>query len=208
MLPEVLVTGYAKFRQFKYARYAQRYMRMAVESQKPSTMVIACCDSRAAPETIFDAKPGELFVVRNVANLVPPYAPDGQRHSTSAALEFAVHGLGVRHVMVMGHGRCGGIEAAVQDMTPLSKGDFIGKWMADVKEVVDTVAVPHDCSDHDRLTIVERASVVHSLANLRSFPWIARLESSGELTLHGVWFDVALGELHQWNEAKAEWVLV
>ena len=206
VLPESLVAGYAKFRQFKYTRYAQRYMRMAVESQKPSTMVIACCDSRAAPETIFDAKPGELFVVRNVANLVPPYAPDGERHSTSAALEFAVHGIGVRHVMVMGHGRCGGIAAAVQDMTPLSKGDFIGKWMADVKEVVDTVEFPHACSDHERHTIVERASVVHSLANLRSFPWIARLESSGELTLHGVWFDVALGELHQWDEATAAWV--
>ena len=208
ILPESLVAGYAKFRQFKYARYAQRYMRLAVESQKPSTMVIACCDSRAAPETIFDAKPGELFVVRNVANLVPPYAPDGERHSTSAALEFAVHGLGVRHVMVMGHGRCGGIEAAVQDMTPLSKGDFIGKWMADVKEVVDTVAIPHECSDHDRQTIVERASVVHSLENLRTFPWVARLESSGELTLHGVWFDVALGELHQWDEAQKVWIAV
>lgn len=206
LLPPALLEGYAKFRQFKYARHSQRYMELAVRSQKPHTMVIACCDSRAAPETIFDASAGELFVARNVANLVPPYAPDGLRHSTSAALEFAVHALGVRHVMVLGHGRCGGIAAAVQDMNPLSRGDFIGKWMADVKEVVDTVPVPAGCSEHEHCTLVERASIVQSLANLRSFPWVNALEIKGELTIHGVWFDVALGELHCWDEASGNWV--
>jgi carbonic anhydrase len=205
-LPESLAAGYAKFRQFKYARHAQRYMRLAVESQKPHTMVIACCDSRAAPETIFDASAGELFVVRNVANIVPPYAPDGQRHSTSAALEFAVHSLGIKTIVVMGHGKCGGIEAVVSDMNPLTKGDFIGKWMADVKEVVDTVAIPHDCAEHERLTIVERASVVQSLKNLDGFPWIARLVQAGELTIIGAWFDIALGELHVVDVGSGEWV--
>lgn len=208
LLPEILLNGYGKFREFKYARHAQRYMRLAVESQKPETMVIACCDSRAAPETIFDASAGELFVVRNVANLVPPYAPDANRHSTSAAIEFAVHGLGVKHIVVMGHGRCGGIAAVVKDMNPLSKGDFIGKWMADVKDVVDTVQVPHDCSTHEHHTLVERASIVHSLANIRTFPWIARLEDTGEIQVIGAWFDVALGELHVYNEATSTWELV
>ncbi|MES2984678.1 MAG: carbonic anhydrase [Pseudomonadota bacterium] len=206
LLPEGLAKGYAKFRQFKYARHAQRYMRLAVESQKPHTMVIACCDSRAAPETIFDASAGELFVVRNVANIVPPYAPDGERHSTSAALEFAVHSIGVKNIVVMGHGKCGGIAAVVSDMNPLTKGDFIGKWMAEVKEVVDTVAVPQDCSDHDRHTIVERASVVQSLKNLEAFPWIARLVEAAELTVIGAWFDIALGELYVYDGTSDAWV--
>lgn len=180
-------------------------MRLAVEDQKPHTMVIACCDSRAAPETIFDASAGELFVVRNVANLVPPYAPDGERHSTSAALEFAVHGLGVKHMVVMGHSRCGGIAAVMGDNDPLSSSDFIGKWMADVVDVAARVPCPEGCNAHDHGTLVERASIVQSLLNLHSFPWIARLESSGELSLHGAWFDVALGELHVYDASTQGW---
>ncbi len=206
LLPPALAEGYAKFREFKYARHAQRYMGLAIHSQKPHTMVIACCDSRAAPETIFDASAGELFVVRNVANIVPPYAPDGQRHSTSAALEFAVHSLGVANIVVMGHGKCGGIAAVVSDMSPLSKGDFIGKWMSEVKDVVDTVQVPHECTDHERHTIVERASVVQSLKNLEGFPWVARLVEAGELSVLGAWFDIALGELYIYDKAVREWV--
>ena len=205
LLPTDLAEGYSKFRQFKYARQAQRYMELAVRDQKPHTMVIACCDSRAAPETIFDASAGELFVVRNVANIVPPYAPDGQRHSTSAALEFAVHSLGVKNIVVMGHGKCGGIAAVVTDMGPLSKGDFIGKWMSEVKDVVDTIEVPHECSDHERHTIVERASVVQSLKNIDGFPWIARLVQQRELTVIGAWFDIALGELYVVDAVTGEW---
>ena len=207
-LPLELAEGYAKFRQFKYARHAQRYMELAVRSQKPHTMVIACCDSRAAPETIFDASAGELFVVRNVANIVPPYAPDGQRHSTSAALEFAVHSLGVKYIVVMGHGKCGGIAAVVQDMSPVSKGDFIGKWMREVKELVDTVDIPDCCPDHERHTIVERASVVQSLKNLEGFPWVARLVQAGDLTVLGAWFDVALGELYTYDATTDRWATV
>lgn len=205
LLPASLTQGYGKFRQFKYARHAQRYMRLAVESQKPHTMVIACCDSRAAPETIFDASAGELFVVRNVANLVPPYAPDGERHSTSAALEFAVHGLGVKHIVVMGHGRCGGIAAVVKGVDPLSKSDFIGKWMADVVDVAAQVPCPEGVSVYEHGTLVERASIVHSLENLHSFPWVARLEASGELSVHGAWFDVALAELYGYDMASKAW---
>jgi carbonic anhydrase len=207
LLPDLLLAGYAKFRQFKYARYGQKYMRLVVESQKPRVMVIACCDSRAAPETIFDASPGELFVVRNVANLVPPYAPDGERHSTSAALEFAVHELGVQHIVVMGHGRCGGIHAVMQEETKaLSRSDFIGKWMSDVRDVAASVTRADGCSDMDHARNVERASVAQSLANLHSFPWISALETKGELSLHGVWFDIALGELHVIDPKTGEWI--
>lgn len=209
LLPAELIEGYGKFRQFKYARHAQRYMELAVKSQKPSTMVIACCDSRAAPETIFDASAGELFVVRNVANLVPPYAPDGERHSTSAALEFAVHGLGVQHIVVMGHGRCGGIAAAAAEVKqPLSKSDFIGKWMADVRDVVEATPCPEGCTALDHHRLVERASIVQSLNNLQSFPWVSALEAKGELSVHGVWFDVALGELYVYDPASQDWVTI
>jgi len=206
LLPTILTEGYAKFRKFKYARHGQRYMELAVKSQKPRVMVIACCDSRAAPETVFDASVGELFVVRNVANLVPPYAPDGERHSTSAALEFAVHGLGVEHIVVMGHGRCGGIASVVTDGNPLSKSDFIGKWMSGVREVVGQVHRHEGQSDLDHCYAVERASIVQSLNNLHGFPWVSALEAKGELSVHGVWFDVALGELHVYDETAGQWV--
>lgn len=171
-------------------------------------MMIACCDSRAAPETIFDAGPGEIFVVRNVANLVPPYAPDGRHHSTSAALEFAVLQLGVQHVVIMGHGRCGGIRAIMEPGDPLSTGDFIGKWLADVRDVAAVVEHDHDHGPAERLTAVEKASVEHSLANLRTFPWIRARESKGQLTLNGAWFDISQGELNVYVEAERRWTVI
>src|SRR4029079_18666833 len=137
--PRRLLEGYASFRSGRYAAEKERYRRLGEGQQKPSIMMIACCDSRAAPETIFDAGPGEIFVVRNVANLVPPYAPDGRHHSTSAALEFAVLQLGVKHIVIMGHGRCGGIRAIIEPGDPLSTGDFIGKWLAGVRDVAAVV---------------------------------------------------------------------
>lgn len=205
LLPATLAEGYESFRAHRYAAEEQRYQKLATKGQKPKTMIIACCDSRAAPETIFDAGPGELFVVRNVANLVPPYAPDEKHHSTSAALEFAIHGLGVQHIVVMGHGKCGGIASVVTDFTPLTNSDFIGKWMSDVRDVAGAVNVPEGTSVHEHCKHVEHASVEHSLANLRTFPWIRTRIQSGELTIHGAWFDIALGELHVYDEANHEW---
>jgi carbonic anhydrase len=206
-LPEHLLDGYARFRSGRYVQDEDRYRTLGAGAQQPKLMIIACCDSRAAPETIFDAGPGEIFVMRNVANLVPPYAPDGKHHSTSAAIEFAVLQLGVKDVVVMGHGRCGGIRAVVEGNDPLSAGDFIGKWMSDVRDVADSVRQEHDHA-HDLQTAVEHASVEHSLANLRTFPWLRMRENKDELGLHGVWFDIALGELHAYNETKKSWDLV
>ena len=205
LLPAPLVEGYASFRSNRYANEAQRYEKLASKGQKPKTMIIACCDSRAAPETIFDAGPGELFVVRNVANLVPPYAPDEKHHSTSAALEFAVNALKVEHIVVMGHGKCGGIASVVTDFTPLTNSDFIGKWMADVQDVASSVTVPEGTPVDEHCKQVEHASVVHSLANLRTFPWIRSRLHNGELSIHGAWFDIALGELHTYDEASDQW---
>ena len=206
-LPDHLLDGYSRFRSGRYSAEAERYSKLGNGTQKPKLMIIACCDSRAAPETIFDAGPGEIFVVRNVANLVPSYAPDGKHHSTSAAIEFAVLALGVQDIIVMGHGRCGGIGAIVDESAPLSKGDFIGKWMSDVEDLVH--AVREDHKDHSTLgTAVERASVEHSVANLRTFPWLRMKEKKGELGLHGAWFDIGLGELHIYDEADHQWNLI
>ncbi len=205
-LPKRLLDGYANFRKGRYASESERYLKLGEGQQKPTIMMIACCDSRAAPETIFDAGPGEMFVVRNVANLVPPYTPDGGHHATSAALEFAVLSLGVEHLVVMGHGRCGGIRAAVGDAGPLSHTDFIGSWMRPIKDVAR--AVPHndDAALHERH--IERASIEHSLANLRTFPWIRMKETRKELSLHGIWFDISMGELHSYDEGNAAWELI
>ena len=170
-------------------------------------MVIACCDSRSAPETIFHAAPGEIFVVRNVANLVPPYEPEGSHRSTPAALEFAVLGLRVRHIVVLGHGRCGGIRAALHpEAEPLSPGDFIGKWMALLGPAAREVATGAGGgrTEAERQTALERASIRHSVANLRSFPFVSILEDRGQLHLHGAWFDIADGELWTMDPATGD----
>jgi len=196
-LPKRLLEGYASFRSGRYSLEAERYRTLGEGNQKPTIMMIACCDSRAAPETIFDAGPGEIFVVRNVANLVPPYAPDGRHHSTSAALEFGVLSLGVKHVVVMGHGRCGGVRAMVEH----------GKWMSAVRDVAETVRGEHSPGE-DLQMAVERASVEHSLANLRTFPWLRTRVNKGELSLHGAWFDISLGELHAYDDGAVQWSLI
>ncbi|NLH80638.1 MAG: carbonic anhydrase [Phyllobacteriaceae bacterium] len=206
MLPDRLVDGYRAFRAGRYRVEHDRYRHLAEAGQKPETLIIACCDSRAAPELIFDAPPGELFVVRNVANLVPPYAPDDDYHGTSAALEFAVMGLRVKNVVVMGHGRCGGIAAALQEnLEPLSPGDFIGKWISLLEKPVAQCLDCGDVEPSERHRRLERLSVANSLANLRTFPCITALEKSGRLKLHGAWFDIALGELHVLDEATGAW---
>ena len=128
--PERLISGYRTFATQRLPTEQSRYRELSERGQSPQVMVIGCCNSRVSPEVIFDAEPGELFVVRNVANLVPPYAPDGAAHGVSAALEFGVQVLRVKHIVVLGHAQCGGVKALVQDSAPLSPGDFIGKWMS------------------------------------------------------------------------------
>ncbi|HEV7245575.1 MAG TPA: carbonic anhydrase [Shinella sp.] len=194
--PDRLLNGYRNFMSGRYAEQSARYRALAETGQKPKTLVIACCDSRAAPETIFDSGPGELFVIRNVANLVPPYEPDGQFHSTSAALEFAVQSLKVSDIVVMGHGRCGGISAALAvDAEPLSPGDFIGKWMGMLRPVAEQIQGAEILTQGERQRALERVSIRNSLANLRTFPCVRILEEKGRLQLHGSWFDISTGEL-------------
>ncbi|MBB4570377.1 carbonic anhydrase [Rhizobium leucaenae] len=194
--PTSLLNGYRNFMSGRYVDERERYRSLAEEGQKPSTLVIACSDSRSAPETIFDAGPGELFVIRNVANLVPPHEPDGHFHSTSAALEFAVQSLKVTDIVVMGHGRCGGIRAALDpNAEPLSPGNFIGRWMSLVKPAAEQIQSNDVMTPAERQTALERISIRNSLDNLRSFPDIKVREKEGKLHLHGAWFDISTGEL-------------
>ena len=192
-LPDRLLAGYASFRSGRYSEEHERYQRLAGDGQTPSIMVIGCSDSRAAPETIFDAGPGELFVVRNVANLVPPYKPDDEYHGTSAALEFAVQVLQVSDIVLLGHGRCGGIQAALSPEG--ATGDFIGAWMQLIAPATETLAGASLMTETERGTALERMSVRYSIANLRTFPFVAERERDGKLALHGAWFDISLGEL-------------
>lgn len=194
--PTSLLSGYRNFMSGRYADERERYRSLAESGQSPSTLVIACSDSRAAPEIIFDAGPGELFVIRNVANMVPPYEPDGHFHATSAALEFAVQSLKVSDIVVMGHGRCGGIRAALDpNAEPLSPGDFIGRWMGLLKPAAEQIQSNDIMTQAERQTALERISIRNSLDNLRSFPDIKALEEEGKLNLHGAWFDISTGEL-------------
>lgn len=194
--PEHLLQGYQAFRTGGFSREQSRYKHLAEQGQSPTTLMIACCDSRAAPELIFNTRPGEIFVVRNVANLVPPYRPDGQYHSTSAALEFAVQALKVKDIVVLGHGRCGGIQAAL-DLSgdPLSPGDFIGKWMELLAPAAQNMNAAEWMTQAERQTALERISIRYSIDHLRSFPCVSILESKNRLSLHGAWFDIASGEL-------------
>ncbi len=193
--PTSLLDGYRSFMDDRYARESSRYKNLAAGGQSPRVMIIACCDSRAAPETIFNAGPGELFVLRNVANLVPIFQPDGGQHGTSAAIEFAVNGVEVTDIVVMGHGRCGGIRAALGQGAPLAQGDFIGKWMGMLAPVTEEVAKYTIITENERHTMLERLSIRHSIQNLRTFPYIKALEAEGKLALHGAWFDISTGEL-------------
>lgn len=206
--PERLLEGYRSFLDDRFARERSRYEELAQSGQTPKIMLIGCCDSRVAPEAIFDARPGEMFVVRNVANLVPPFSPDDQMHGTSAALEYGVQALKVEHIVVMGHGRCGGIRAFADDTQgPLSPGDFIGKWITLLNPAAQRSG---GRGRNESLEVyVERlgqASVLQSLANLRTFPCISILEGKGRLQLHGAYFDVSTGVLMRLDPQTGQFV--
>jgi carbonic anhydrase len=191
MFPAQLEAGYRAFLDDRFVRERRRY-ESAAAGQSPETMVIGCCDSRVSPDAIFDASPGEIFVARNIANLVPPYERAGQYHGTSSAIEFAVQQLKVKHIVVLGHARCGGIQAAASETAPLSPGDFIGQWMSLIAPAVARVAAEGGQTDLRRL---EFAGIELSLANLMTFPFVRTRVERGELQLHGAYFGVANGIL-------------
>ncbi len=206
--PQRLVEGYRDFLDGRLRREQDRYRQLAEIGQSPEAMVIGCCDSRVSPEVIFDARPGELFVVRNVANIVPPYEPDGHAHGVSAALEFGVAALKVRHIVVLGHAHCGGVKAFAQKAEPLSPGDFIGSWMRLMTPAAEKAGPQHDLSWPDYLTRLEQANVANSLDILLTFPGLRKLIESGRVATHGAYFGVAAGELSIRDETSGEFLPV
>src|SRR5215469_16972085 len=193
--PKSLLDGYRTFTTERLPTEQSRYRELSVRGQSPEVMVIGCCDSRVSPEVIFDAGPGELFVVRNIANLVPVYQPDSGAHGVSAALEYAVSVLNIKHIVVLGHTQCGGIRAFVDKIEPLSPGDFIGKWMAMFIKPGEIVEQRSHESMQDFVTRIEKAAVFRSLENLQTFPFVRSRIEQGELQLHGAYFGVAEGSL-------------
>jgi carbonic anhydrase len=192
-LPKSLVDGHFRFRRNVHAADRGRYIQLAELGQTPTAMVIACCDARVDVSAIFDAEPGSIFIMRNVANLVPPYEPEGKYHGTSAAVEYAVTALKVPHLIVLGHSHCGGVATyrrGVRDNVP--EHGFIGRWLT----LLDNLPlVDSDIFAYGDETAFEFAAVRSSIANLGTFPFIQKRMSEGLLTLHGLHFDIASGEL-------------
>lgn len=197
-MPEfaALVDGYRRFRARGYIEQKARFDQLASDGQAPPVMIISCCDSRVDPATVFDTVPGQVFALRNVANLVPPYETGGGLHGVSAAIEFGVLGLGVKHIVVLGHAQCGGIKAALAGGAPGLT--FVSKWMDIISDTRNRVVE----ADHgDPQSALEHESIRVSLQNLRSFPFIAEREAASELKLHGAFFGISDGELQILDEA-------
>jgi len=191
-IPDLLLDGYRQFKDAHLAEQAALYRRLA-QGQTPQVMMIACADSRVDPATIFSAGPGDLFVVRNVANLVPPYEQNGGYHGTSAAIEFAVEHLKVKDIVIMGHGLCGGITAS---LSARPVGQFIAPWVDMISETRDKVLADNPNADAATLQqVLELGAIGHSLQNLRSFPFLQAAVDAGRVRLHGAWFSIASGEL-------------
>ena len=210
-LPEHLAEGYTAFYNGRLNEEQGRFRHLAEVGQKPPVLLIGCCDSRVSPEVIFDAGPGEIFVVRNVGALVPPFTRSSHYQETAAAIEYAVLALKVAHIVVMGHAQCGGIRAfalgTTDEYKPLSEANFIANWKQLIKPASDRLGPPVGDFDHYSETL-SYTSIIQGLANLRSYPWVAERERQGKLTLHGAYFGVANGRMTVLEQARGVFVPV
>jgi len=206
--PQRLIEGYSVFLSERLPHEQSRYRALAEHGQRPEVMVIGCCDSRCSPELIFDAGPGEVFVSRNIANLVPPYTPDSAQRSMSAALEFAVQALKVKHIVVLAHAQCGGIRAYAEEAEPLSPGDFIGNWMSIIEPAAKAVGPRGERSLQEYVTALEQTSAVKTLDNLMTFPYVRSRVEAGKLELHAAYFGVATGDLSIYDPAQKKFIRV
>lgn len=198
--PQKLIDGFVRFRERHFARNDGLFRQLVAQGQTPKTLVVACCDSRVDPALVLDCAPGDLFVIRNVANLVPPSEGRVGHHGTSAALEFGVRNLGVEHIIVLGHAHCGGIQALVETGGINNPDSFIDDWMHLVESARASVAqdMPN-ASLQDRLCACEQRAILVSLHNLMTFPWVRERVEKGTLTLHGWYFDIEHGQLLRYN---------
>jgi carbonic anhydrase len=206
--PEKLADRFRRFKHRHFVPNADHYEELATYGQNPDVMLVSCCDSRVDPETIFSAMPGELFVVRNVANLIPPYETGGRYHGVSTAIEFAVLNLRVKHLVVMGHSGCGGVRAALDQSAAIqTEAQFISRWMSMLDEARMTVLAAHQTSSQEvKLKALEKEGVKTSIRNLRTFPFVAEAEDKGRLNLHGAYFDISTGTLSVLNHSRGEFV--
>jgi carbonic anhydrase len=210
-LPPQLIEGYAEFRGNRLREEQGRFRHLADFGQRPPVLLIGCCDSRVSPEVIFDAGPGEIFVVRNIGALVPPFSIVPDPHETSAAIEYAVMALKVAHIVVMGHAQCGGIRAFAQgqdqEYQPLSPANFVGKWKALIQPAAERIGPPTGDFEH-YCESLSYASIIQGIANLRTYPWLLAREESGDLTLHGAYFGVANGNMTALDKKSGRFIPV
>ena len=210
-LPSYLVQRYQGWKATTYAENRGWYMQLAEQGQHPRAMVISCCDSRVHVTSIFGADTGEFFIHRNIANLIPPYEPDGDHHGTSAAVEYAVKALKVAHLVVMGHSNCGGVHGCLEMCEGKApeleeKSSFIGRWMDILRPGYERVSgIADDTAKHRAL---EREAVLVSLENVMTFPFVREAVEAGRLTLHGLWNDIAEGQLFQYVPARRDFQLI
>jgi carbonic anhydrase len=204
--PETLADRFRRFKQRHFLPNAEQYEELATYGQNPEAMIISCSDSRVDPETIFGAMPGELFVVRNVANLIPPYETGGKFHGVSSAIEFAALNLRVKHIIVMGHSGCGGVKTALDQSAAIqTEAKFISRWMSMLDEARLKVLASHQTRpEADKLRALEKEGVKTAIRNLRTFPFITEREERGRLNLHGAYFDIATGTLSILNHSRNE----
>ncbi|AOL23504.1 carbonic anhydrase [Erythrobacter litoralis] len=206
-----LLKGYRRFREQTWPRQRERFAETLEKGQHPKLMIIACCDSRVDPAQIFDVDPGDIFVLRNVAALVPPFETTPGQHGVSAAVEFAVQVLEVAQIVVMGHGRCGGCQAALrQDYSgdEESEGRFLAGWITLLDEARAEVASHYGTESPEAELEMEFAAIRQSLANLRTFPWLAAREAEGRLKLRGSHFSIAEGRLYSLDEATGHFEVI
>lgn len=193
--PKQLIEGFRRFRELHFAADSVQFQDLAQFGQSPKALVVACCDSRVDPALVLDCAPGDLFVIRNVANLVPPAENQGHYHGTSAALEFGVRNLEVPHIIVLGHAQCGGIHALLEGSVDKEES-FIAEWMGIADAAREQVEQQHaNASSAIRHRACEQQAILVSLSNLMTFSWIRERVEQGTLTLHGWYFDIEGGEL-------------
>jgi len=206
--PENLADRFRRFKQRHFLPNAELYEELATHGQHPEAMIISCSDSRVDPETIFGAKPGELYVARNIANLVPPYEIGGGFHGVSTAIEFGVVNLGVKRIIVLGHSGCGGVKAALDQSKAIqTEAKFISRWMSMLDGARLRVLASHQMRpERDKLRALEKEGIKTSIANLRTFPFIIEREERRRLSLHGSYFDIATGTLSILDHSRNEFV--
>ena len=204
-----LISGFRDFRATYFEQHPELYKGFIRKGQRPKILLVACSDSRVDPAILFNTEPGELFVVRNVANLVPPYQPDGNYHGTSAAAEFAVRDLEVEEIVVLGHSQCGGIHALCENMRgrPVDR-EFITPWISIALKACAQDGQHPSGEKNDDNHQAEQAAIVQSIDNLRTFPWIRDREQAGRIALHGWWFDMEQGTLWGLDHDRREFCRV